>query len=134
MRLTPTMATSGWLITGVDDDAAERAQAGDGDGRAAEFVARRLAAARAASARRATSAAVAHRSCASAWRNTGTISPSSVCVAMPMMHGAVAACTTPASSSKRALTCGNSRTASTIARIRNGSTVSAAALARPISR
>lgn len=39
---------------------------------------------RAASAKRTISAAQAHRSSVSAWRMTGTISPPSVCVAMPM--------------------------------------------------
>ena len=53
---------------------------------------------RAASARRATSAALDHRSRASAWRTTGTISPRSVCVAMPMCTAAWRV-TTPFSSS-----------------------------------
>ena len=64
------------------DDAAQRAQAGDRDGRAGQFLARALPL-RAASARRAISAALDHRSRASASRSTGTIRPPSVCVAMP---------------------------------------------------
>ena len=78
---------------------------------------------RAASASRATSAALAHRSRASACRTTGTISPASVCVAMPMFTASKRV-TMPCSSSNRAFICGNAGTASTIARIRNGRMVS----------
>ena len=63
---------------------------------------------------------------------TGTIRPPSVCVAMPRC---TARCrwTTPASSSKRALICGKSaQRRRTSARIRNGSSVSLAALGRAL--
>ncbi len=76
----------------VDDrrghDAAERAQAGDGDRRSGELVARapcpRARLRRGARSR----AALDHRSRASAWRTTGTMSPAPVCVAMPMCTAA----------------------------------------------
>ena len=41
--LTPMIATSGWLMIGVVDDAAQRAERGDRDGRAGQFVAGRRA-------------------------------------------------------------------------------------------
>ena len=64
------------------DDAAELAEARDGDGRARELLARRLVGARASETRR-ISAARSHSERASACRTTGTLRPSGVCVAMP---------------------------------------------------
>ncbi len=83
---------------------------------------------RAAPARRAISAAQAHRSSCCASRSTGTIRPASVCVATPACT-ALYCVSTPASSSKREFTCGCSGTPSTMARIRNGSSVRCA---RPV--
>ena len=82
MRLTPTMATSGWLITGVltIPPSAPRLLRvmvePDSSWRCALPL-------RAASARRATSLALPQRSRDSAWRSTGTIRPLSLWVAMP---------------------------------------------------
>ncbi len=82
IRLTPTIATSGRLMTGVltMPPSAPRLVMvmvePDSSSRAALPV-------RAASARRVTSAAQAHRSNVSAWRSTGTIRPASVWAAMP---------------------------------------------------
>ena len=122
IRLTPTMATSGALITGVVTmpPRGPRLVIVIVDPESSSRVALPV---RAASARRATSAAVAHRSRASAWRTTGTVSPASVCVATPMLTASKRV-TMPCSSSNRAFICGNVGTASTIARIRNGRTVS----------
>ena len=74
MRLTPTIATSGWLITGVVTmpPSAPRLVMVMVEPVSSSRVALPL---RAASARRAISAALAHRSSASAWRTTGTIRP-----------------------------------------------------------
>ena len=122
MRLTPTMATSGALITGVVTmpPSAPRLVMVIVE---PESSSRPALPVRAASASRPTSAAAAQRSSVSAWRSTGTISPPSVCVAMPRCT-APKRVTTPASSSKRAFICGNSRSDSTTARIRKGSSVS----------
>ncbi len=82
MRFTPTMATSGWLMTGVlaMPPSAPRLVSvmvePDSSSRAALPV-------RAPSATRVMAAAQLHRSRLSAWRSTGTIRPASVCVATP---------------------------------------------------
>ncbi|MCY1306672.1 hypothetical protein D9M70_565440 [compost metagenome] len=82
MRLTPTMATSGWLITGVltMPPSAPRLLRVMVEPDSSSRCALPL---RAASASRAISAALPHRSRDSAWRSTGTIRPLSLCVAMP---------------------------------------------------
>ena len=70
----------------IDDgrrcDAAEIAEAGDGDGGAAQLFPPRAAVPRGL-ARRGISAAKSQGSSASAWKSTGTIRPDGVCVAMP---------------------------------------------------
>ncbi len=82
IRLTPTIAVSGGLITGVVT------MPPSGPRLVIVIVepvssSRVASPARAATARRAISAAHDHRSRASAWRTTGTRSPAGVCVAMP---------------------------------------------------
>jgi hypothetical protein len=122
MRLTPMMATSGWLITGVVTmpPSGPRLLMVMVEPASSSRPALPL---RAASARRAISFAQVHRSIASAWRSTGTISPASVCAATPRCTASWRV-TTPASSSKRAFIIGKSATASTTARAMKGSTVS----------
>ena len=105
MRLTPTIATSGWLITGVVTmpPSAPRLVMVMVEPLSSSRVALPP---RAASARRAISAA--RRTTGRAPRHGAPPAPSgppSVCVAMPMCT-APWRVTTPASSSKRALTCG----------------------------
>ncbi|KAG1309241.1 hypothetical protein G6F62_014856 [Rhizopus arrhizus] len=82
MRFTPTMPTSGWLITGVVTMPPKGPRLvmvmvePDSSSRPAVPL-------RTACANRPISAAMDQRSRASAWRITGTISPPSLCVAMP---------------------------------------------------
>ncbi|MNL28825.1 hypothetical protein D3C87_1504880 [compost metagenome] len=121
MRLTPTIATSGALMIGVEamPPSAPRLVTVRVEPLSSSRVARP---ARAASARRAISVALDQRSRASAWRSTGTMRPAAVWVAMPTCT-APWRVSTPASSSKRALICGKRGTASTTARTSSGSSV-----------